>query len=81
MNKNNNLLYYIVGGLAVVLFAIGFGGNFVIDKIANRVIYKLQKDYSPSPYGPGIDPDRLDVDAVKKGKTVKTWENSWDRDR
>jgi hypothetical protein len=36
------------------------------ENIADVVIKKLQKEYSPSPYGPGIDPDKIDVDKIKK---------------
>ena len=28
------------------------------------MIEKLQKDYSPSPYGSGIDPDKIDVSSL-----------------
>jgi len=34
--------------------------NFV-ETVADKVILKLQKEYSPSPYGPGLDPDKIDV--------------------
>ena len=38
----------------------------IVAKVADRVIHKLQRDYSPSPYGPGINPDKIDMDKIKK---------------
>jgi hypothetical protein len=61
MNKNGENLVWIVLGLGVFIFVVGIGSNFLVDKVAEKVIQKLQKDYSPSPYGPGFDPDKIDV--------------------
>lgn len=86
----NNKLFYIVIALTIGLVAVGFGGNLLVDKLANRVIQKLQKEYSPSPYGPGIDPDRIDMDAVRRQAPPKNnqpspktsnWEEKWEKDR
>lgn len=46
------------------------------DEIADVIIKKLQKDYSPSPYGPGLDPDKVDIDAMLVPKTDE-WEAAW----
>lgn len=35
------------------------------NQIADEVVKKLQKEYSPSPYGPGIDPDKIDLEKLK----------------
>lgn len=64
INHNNLLWTIVVLGATLVIF--GVGGNFLIEKISNRVIQKLQRDYSPSPYGPGIDPDKLNMQDVLK---------------
>jgi hypothetical protein len=64
INHNNLLWTIVVLGVLIVIF--GVGGNFFIEKISNRVIQKLQRDYSPSPYGPGIDPDKLNMQDVLK---------------
>jgi len=48
----------VLGG---VLLGVLFVGSFVVDHIADKVIEKLEKEYSPSPYGPGLNPDRVDV--------------------
>lgn len=65
--KNNKMFWVLI---VVTIFNIGafLLGKVVIDKAADRVIQKLQKEYSPSPYGPGLDPDRVNPDALKASK-------------
>jgi hypothetical protein len=58
----NNKLIAAAVTLTIVLFAtISF--NIVLDKIADRVIEKLKRDYVPGPYSPGFDPDKVDPSA------------------
>lgn len=76
MNNNNKLLL-IVLVLTIVMVGVSFGGNFFIDKVADRIIQKLQKEYSPSPYGPGINPDKIDVQKLLDSKNSNNWNNSW----
>ena len=64
MNKTNKLLLIAVA-LTLSLIAVGITSKFLVDKVADRVIQKLQKEYSPSPYGPGIDPDKLDAQKIE----------------
>ena len=59
--------------LSIAMILVGMSSKFFVDKIADRVIQKLQKEYSPSPYGPGIDPDKLDPDKLKK-KLIGGWQ-------
>lgn len=60
--KTNKLFWAVV---ALTVFNVGviFVGKFVVDKAADKVIERFEKDYSPSPYGPGIDPDKVDPTA------------------
>jgi hypothetical protein len=62
--KKNKMVWI----LAIVTL-LNLGGYFVfrvaVEKVTDRVIEKLQKDYSPSPYGPGFDPDKVNPDAVR----------------
>lgn len=62
--KNNKLLWVLV---VVTIFNVGAFvlGKVIVDRAADRVIQKLQKEYSPSPYGPGFDPDKANPDAMK----------------
>ena len=56
--KQNPLLW-IVGVLVLVTTVGFFSINVVIDKATDAVIEKLQKEYSPGPYAPGFDPDKV----------------------
>jgi hypothetical protein len=57
----------IVVAVIMGVFILGLEGcNMLLDRIADRVIEKLEKDYSPSPYGPGINPDKVDVNVFFK---------------
>lgn len=66
MNARNNKFLLVVVGLFVCLLLTYKGRYGLIDTVANQVIQKVQKDYSPSPYGPGFDPDKVDV--IKMGE-------------
>jgi len=67
---------WIVLLLLILIVVLNLFSNKIInltiqnhyDKIAETVIEKLQKDYCPSPYGPGIDPDKIDLDKFLKDK-------------
>lgn len=63
-----NKLFWIV--MAITFFNIGafLLGKFIIDKTADKVIQRLQKEYSPSPYSPGFDPDKVNPDSFKATK-------------
>jgi hypothetical protein len=62
----NNKLFYVVMALTIAMLVVGVGGSLIVNRVADVVIEKLQKEYSPSPYGPGIDPDKIDVQKLKK---------------
>lgn len=62
----NNKFFWIVVAVTIFNIMMYFGSKVLIDKTADRVIKKLQKEYSPSPYGPGIDPDKVDPDAINQ---------------
>lgn len=69
-----NKLFWVAMILGGTFFAVGVGKKAIVNVIADRVIEKLQKDYSPSPYGPGIDPDKLDVQGMSRPKKVSVWD-------
>lgn len=56
--KNNKILGILV---VVTIFNIGafIIGHIIVEKTTERVLQRLKKEYSPSPYGPGYDPDKL----------------------
>ena len=87
-----NKFFWIMIFLTLIVLFIGFGNKLIVDKITDQVILKLQKDYCPSPYGPGLDPDKIDPDKIKKDKpkTFKTttfqekpveWDINWEKQR
>lgn len=57
--------FWVVVGLTAAMLLVGVGGKVFVDRVADVVVEKLKKDYSPSPYGPGIDPDKIDMDKIK----------------
>lgn len=88
--KNNKILIALVIITSVNLLFFVFG-KFFMEKITNNVIEKLQKEYSPSPYGPGFDPDKVDPRIFEKTShdilnnygsiTNHFWRQSWEIDR
>jgi len=58
--KNKQVLLIIMGAFAIIV-GLMIVGDFVVNKVSDRVIDKLSKDYCPSPYGPGLDPDKVPV--------------------
>jgi len=61
-----NKLFLPLVTLAVVFLFLVLGNKIVIDKVADRVIQKLQREYSPSPFAPGFDPDKIDANKIRK---------------
>jgi ABC-type cobalt transport system substrate-binding protein len=80
MNNSNKLLLVVVV-LTLMMFGVAISGRFFVDKVADRVIQKLQKDYSPSPYGPGIDPDKLDAEKINTPPTKSNQFSDWGTSR
>lgn len=89
---NSSKLLWVVIILTVIILGAGICGKVLVDKIADKVIQKLQKDYSPSPYGPGIDPDKLDSEKLNTVNTTtpfkaiqpdnsENWNDSWEKHR
>ena len=90
----NNKFFWIMIALTVAVLVVGFGGKTFVDKVADQVILKLQKEYCPSPFGPGLDPDKIDPDKIIKKKDdikrFKTttfeekpveWDINWEKQR
>jgi hypothetical protein len=86
-NLKNNKLVWIVAAFTLLNVGGLLVGNLLINKAADRVIQRLQKDYSPSPYGPGLDPDKVNVNSARpKAVALKTlwnedWRRNWEQDR
>lgn len=50
---------------AVVLGICTIGGKLVVDKVTEKVIKEMRREYSPGPYNPGFDPDKVDPNFFK----------------
>jgi hypothetical protein len=60
MDLNCKRLIGIAVAFVVVLNLVVFVGyKALVRKVTSNVISQLQKEYSPSPYGPGLDQDKL----------------------
>lgn len=60
---NNKTLTYVLTGVCVVIFAMfgiaSLSMEKIADKAADKVILRLQREYTPGPYAPGFDPDKV----------------------
>ncbi len=79
----NKKIFWVIISLTLAIIFMNIFSNKIVDmviskhydQIATEVINKLQKEYCPSPYGPGIDPDKVNIDELMKssGEWNKTW--------
>ena len=69
MNKTEKTLLAVVVGLVVFIGATYFLTNLVIDRVTNKVMERLQKEYSPSPKGQPVQPSKT------------AWEPGWEAGR
>ncbi len=60
-----NKLFWVVIVIGVLFIGVIKGGDILVNRIADRAVEKLMKEYSPSPYGPGVDPDKLDAERLR----------------
>ena len=93
--KNKKFLWAIAA-LTVFNVSIYIFSPLIVDIVADRVIEKLEREYSPSPYGPGFDPDKVNLDNLKKGRQKnneeeeayfpvnykkENWASEWEKSR
>lgn len=64
-----NKLFVVAAAFFAFNMMIFVGGKFVVNKAADEVIERLERNYSPSPYGPGLDPDRVSPQVLQSTKT------------
>ena len=70
MISNKNLLI-LVASLTGLLFFVLFLNNYLVDKIADRVINELKRTYTPGPYDPGYDPDKVNPSYFREPELSK----------
>jgi hypothetical protein len=64
------VLWGVLGFTLFNLVMLGWS-EIVVRRTEKRVIERLSKPYSPSPYGPGLDPDKVNPDALKKTSSIQ----------
>jgi hypothetical protein len=62
--KNNKIFLIVISLITINLLGFAFS-KFIINATTGCVIEKLKQNYSPSPYGPGFDPDKVNPDSLK----------------
>jgi hypothetical protein len=67
----------------VLIVALAIQSYILTERITNKVIQKLQKEYGPSPYGPGFDPDKIGPPLQAPAKTTvpDDWKVGWEQSR
>jgi hypothetical protein len=45
--------------LVFLIVALAVNNHLVTTKVTNRVLESLKRDYTPGPYEPGFDPDKV----------------------
>lgn len=90
--KQNPLIWVI---LVLLVLMVGgfFASKAIINKVTQQVIETLQKDYSPGPYAPGFNPDKVDPNhwrqmpptqvppQAQPFPTRAAWESEWEQTR
>jgi len=56
---NEQNLKLLAACLLTLITSVLFNTFFMSDKLAERVIHKLKREYVPGPYEPGFDPDKV----------------------
>lgn len=62
--KNNKLVWIVVAFLLFNLTVLGLS-SLIVERTTKQVIEKLKQEYSPSPYGPSFDPDKVSPDHLR----------------
>lgn len=85
MDQQKILVFIIILILSVGLSA--FGVHIAINKITDKVIEKLKREYVPGPYQPGFDPDKIEPKFKQPpGKVFQeispqSWNEIWEKSR
>jgi len=97
MNLLDNKLVWLVAFMTFFNVGMYLGFKVLINKTTDQVIEKLQKNYSPSPYGPGFDPDKVNPDSLRRKEVLfyegqgeflakeitpsEIWKSKWELER
>jgi hypothetical protein len=54
-----NKLVWVIFVLLGIFVGVLFINNYLVSRVTDKVIERLQRNYVPGPYAPGIDPDKV----------------------
>jgi len=60
-----NKIVLLCLGLLLFNIFVFVAGKVIVNKAADQVIERLEKDYSPSPYGPGFNADQVNPESLR----------------
>lgn len=63
MNKENLKMVAVL--LALLIGSLVVNNVVMTEKVAQRVVQILKREYVPGPYQPGFDPDKVPPGSVK----------------
>lgn len=76
--SNKILINWALGLFAALVLTLLLN-NLLVDKITNRVMDELKRSYTPGPYDPGFDPDKVNPNYFREPELSKvqvpTWQN------
>jgi hypothetical protein len=70
MILNKNLLI-LIASLTGILFFVVFLNNYLVERITDKVINELKRTYTPGPYDPGYDPDKVNPSYFREPELSK----------
>ena len=73
------MVYTIIGGILLIVIINIVGFKIIEQRVTNRVIETLRRDYTPGPYTAGYDPDKIDFKAFRG--TSSNWTADWEAKR
>ena len=65
--KNDSVMFWV----SVLLGAVLFFGFLYPSYVTNQVIKELRMEYTPGPYSPGFDPDKVNPSLFTDQKETK----------
>jgi hypothetical protein len=65
-----NPLFWVVVVLTLFMAGVGITKYYLVNKVTDNVIQKLKAEYTPGPYGPSFDPDKVNPDVFRNKEKV-----------
>lgn len=69
--QNKNLLI-AAAAVTSVLFLSVLAKNYLVENITRNVMQELKRSYTPGPYDPGFDPDKVNPNSFRQSEFSTT---------